>query len=156
MKSATIKTAFVYARTYRGREAEEGFSIPDQLARMRSYCEKNRIQLVKEYVEPDRFTTTDNRPQFLQVMDDALEGPQRIDYIIVHSFSRAFRNLDTMHSHLRLLESKQIRLISITQEVDETAPARLMTMIYDMVDKLNSSENLKRIKRAHRKNASQQ
>ena len=156
MKDATIKTAFLYARTYGDRKAENGPSIPDELAQMRSYCEKNCIQLVKEYVARGRATTNDNRTQFQQVMADALESPQRIDCIIVHSFSRASRNLDDMIVHVRRLRAKRIRLISITQEVDETAPGRMMMMIHGLVDRLNSSESSKRVKRARRAIDSQQ
>ena len=153
MKSATPKTALVYARVSTGRQAEKDLSIPDQLAQMRSYCEKNRIQLLNEYVDPGRTATNDNRPKFQQMMSDALEGERRINYVIVHSFSRAFRNMQDMAYHVRRLNSKRVRLISITQECDETPMGRMMMLLYGFSDEMYSSENGKHVKRARRENA---
>lgn len=54
----------LYARVSTDRQFKKDLSIPDQLQRMRSFCDARGYTIVGEYVEEGRTATDDNRPQF--------------------------------------------------------------------------------------------
>lgn len=153
MAASRKRTAVIYARVSTQRQAEKDLSIPDQLDRMRAWCISNDVQIIGEYIEPGRSATSDNRPEFQRMMNYVMESQEKVDYIVVHSFSRAFRNADDMMHYVRQLKCKRTRLVSITQTVDETPIGQLMMLIYGFVDEMNSTENAKHVTRAMRKSA---
>ncbi len=83
----------IYARVSTGRQAENELSIPDQLRQMRQWAERNGHVVVKEYIEPGASATDDKRPVFQDMMADAtLKGTSPFQLVVVHSFSRFFRD----------------------------------------------------------------
>src|SRR5260370_33813954 len=84
--------AELYLRVSTGRQAEHDLSIPDQRRQLRAYCEAKGIQIVAEFVESGASATDDRRPEFQRMMDAASQKPPTFDTIIVHSFSRFFRD----------------------------------------------------------------
>ena len=148
-----FKKAVLYARVSTGKQAEKDLSIPDQVARVRDYCSTHGYEIVEAYIEPGRSATTDNRPEFQKMMHRVLDGDELISAIIVHSLSRAFRNVEDMILYLKRLRAQKIRLISITQDVDDGPMGRFVSLFYGMVDEMNSAENSKHVKRARRENA---
>src|SRR5208282_4589021 len=82
----------LYARVSTSRQADNELSIPDQLRQMRQWAERNGHVVVKEYIEPGATATDDKRPVFQDMMLDAEQKPAPFQLIIVHSFSRFFRD----------------------------------------------------------------
>jgi len=78
---------------------------------------------------------------------------EAISAIIVHSFSRAFRNVTDLAIYLRDLKKNGIRLISVTQDIDDSPIGKFVTLFYGLVDEMNSAENSKHVSRARRENA---
>ncbi|MGI6562432.1 MAG: recombinase family protein [Clostridia bacterium] len=66
-----IKAA-AYARYSSDNQREE--SIEAQLRAIREYCDRNGIRLVKIYTDEARSATTDDRPGFLQMIQDSALG----------------------------------------------------------------------------------
>lgn len=151
--SVTRLFVFLYARVSTDRQVTKDISIPDQLHRMRAYCEAQGYEIVAEYVEEGRTATNDNRPAFQEMMQRALEGGENIHAIILHSFSRGFRNVTDLALYLRNLKKVGTRLVSITQDVDDSPIGRFVTLFYGLVDEMNSAENSKHVKRALEENA---
>src|SRR5271155_4573440 len=84
----------IYARVSTPRQAENDLSIPDQLRQMRQWAERNGHVVVKEYIEPGNTATDDRRPAFQDMMFDAtMKGTAPFQLIVVHSFSRFFRDM---------------------------------------------------------------
>ncbi len=153
MPSEESKVAVLYARVSTERQFEKDLSIPDQLQRMKSYCEDHGYTVAGEYIEEGRSATDDNRPAWQDMTQRVLSGTEPITAIIVHSFSRAFRNVTDLTIYLRQFGSVGARLISVTQDVDDTPVGRFVTIFYGLVDEMNSAENSKHVKRARRENA---
>src|SRR4051812_17370917 len=98
----------------------EGISLPAQ----REACERRARELdaeiVAEYVEPGRTATSmDKRPVFQEMMAH-LRTARDIDYIIVHEFSRLFRN--ALDAAITKAELKKVgaRVISTVLNLDES------------------------------------
>ena len=80
--------AAAYARYSSDNQREE--SIDAQLRAIREYCDRNGIRLVKIYTDEARSATTDDRPGFLQMIQDSALG--LFDAVIVHKLDRFSRD----------------------------------------------------------------
>ena len=145
--------ALLYARVSTIGQAKKELSVDDQLYQMRNWCKERQKVILVEYLELGRSATNDERPEFQKMISDAMERHKAIDCIVVHSFSRAFRNVNDMVIYCRMLKKKNIRLISITQPVDESDMGQMMQLIYGVMDQMFSSENSKHVRRGRRANA---
>ena len=100
-------------------------------------------------------TTDDRRPAFQAMLSGAL-GPERpFDVVIVHSFSRFFRDAYKFEYHRRKLDKSGISVISITQEVGEDPMGDMVRQILNLFDEYQSKENAKHVLRAMNENARQ-
>lgn len=88
----------IYARVSTSKQAEQNISIPDQIVRARQFAKKRGIKVVAEYVEPGASGRDDRRPQFQAMIEAATRRPKPFDVVLVHSFSRFFR--DEVHFEL--------------------------------------------------------
>ena len=91
--AASSPRAAVYLRVSTGRQAEHDLSIPDQRAQTHGWVKQRGWHLVAEYVEPGASATDDRRPEFQKMIERACDGENAFDVIVVHSFSRFFRDV---------------------------------------------------------------
>jgi site-specific DNA recombinase len=147
--------AVLYLRVSTGRQAEHDLSIPDQRRQLLAYCEGKGWQVVSEYVEPGASATDDRRPEFQRMMDAAAARPPMFDVILVHSFSRFFRDQFQLEFYVRHLAKNGLRLISITQDLGDDPMSVMMRRIMALFDEYQSKENAKHTLRAMRENARQ-
>jgi len=152
---AAAKRAVFYLRVSTGRQAEQDLSIPDQRRQAQAYCETRGYQAVGEYVEAGASATDDRRPEFQKMMDAAAARPPTFDTIIVHSFSRFFRDQFQLEFYVRRLAKNGVRLVSITQDLGEDPMSVMMRQIMALFDEYQSKENAKHTLRAMRENARQ-
>src|SRR5689334_17721738 len=83
--------AALYMRVSTGRQAEHDLSIPDQQRQLKSWCRENGYEVVAEYVEAGASAADDRRPSFQRMIERACDGGNAFDIIVVHSYSRFFR-----------------------------------------------------------------
>jgi site-specific DNA recombinase len=145
--------AIVYARVSTTRQANHDLSIPDQIAHAERYCKERDIEIVGTYVDPGASARDDNRPQFQCMMEDVKSGRARADMVLVHSFSRFFRNTYGFAVYSRMLDKNGMRLVSMTQETGEGAQADLMRQILSSFDEYQSAETTKHVSRSMLENA---
>jgi len=148
--------AALYLRVSTKRQAEKDLSIPDQRKQLEGFCKQRGWTVAAEFVEPGASgTTEDRRPAFQAMLNSAL-GPERpFDFIIVHSFSRFFRDAYKFEYHRRKLDKSGIGVISITQEVGEDPMGEMVRQILNLFDEYQSKENAKHVLRAMNENARQ-
>ncbi len=99
---ATARAA-LYLRVSTPRQADHDLSIPDQRRQLEGYCLSHRWEVAVEFVEPGVSGTDDRRPAFQEMIDAALEKPPAFETIVVHSFSRFFRDQFQFEFYLRKL-----------------------------------------------------
>jgi DNA invertase Pin-like site-specific DNA recombinase len=100
-----------------GRQADNDLSIPDQRRQARAYCASRGWEIVADYVEPGVSATDDRRPGFQRMIDAATTKPPTFDVIVVHSFSRLFRDQFQLEFCVRRLAKNGVRLVSITHNL---------------------------------------
>ena len=114
---AAAKRAALYLRVSTGRQAEQDLSIPDQRRQAHAYCQARGYIAAAEFVAAGASATDDRRPEFQKMMDAAAAKPPTFDTIIVHSFSRFFRDQFQLEFYVRRLAKNGVRLVSITQDL---------------------------------------
>ena len=121
----TQARAALYLRVSTGRQATNDLSIPDQRRQLEAYCKAKGWEAAVEYVEPGNTATDDWRPLFQSMIEAALIKPPAFDVIVVHSFSRFFRDQFQFEFYVRKLAKNGVRLVSITQELGDEARKRV-------------------------------
>src|SRR5438034_10403656 len=147
--------AALYLRVSTGRQADNYLSIPDQRREAKGYCASRRWEIVADYVEPGASATDDRRPEFQGMFDAATTKPPAFDVILVHSFSRFFRDQFLLEFYVRRLAKNGVRLVSITQELGDDPMSNMIRQIMALFDEYQSKENAKHTLRAMKENARQ-
>ena len=152
---ASAPRVAVYLRVSTGRQAEHDLSIPDQKGQAQAWVAQRGWSVVAEYVEPGASATDDKRPQFQRMIERACDGENAFDVIVVHSFSRFFRDAFGLEFYLRKLAKHGVKLVSITQELGDDPAQVMMRQVIALFDEYQSKENAKHVLRSMKENARQ-
>ena len=122
--SLTPKRAVSYLRVSTREQAQrggaaEGFSIPAQREANKKKAMALGALIVKEFVDRGESARSANRPE-LQKMLHYLQEAGDIDYVIVHKLDRLARNRADDVDINRILDQTDTRLISTTENIDQT------------------------------------
>src|SRR3546814_9875539 len=98
--------AALYLRVSTTRQAEKELSIPDQSRQLTAYCAGKGWSVAAEYTERGASGTNENRPELQRLMSDATRVEKPFDVVVVHSFSRFFRDAYKFEFHRRKLEKQ--------------------------------------------------
>lgn len=142
-----------YARVSTTRQADHDLSIPDQLAHADRYCAERGHVIVARYVDAGASARDDNRPEFQRMLADIRSGIVAGDLLLVHSFSRFFRDTFGSAFYGRELEKFGVRVISATQEVSEDSSGGLIRNVLSAFDEYSSLETAKHVTRSMLENA---
>ncbi|WP_374308368.1 recombinase family protein [Methylocella sp.] len=147
--------AALYLRVSTGRQAEGEVSLPSQRDLTTRYCLGNGWQIVDEYVEPGATATDDRRPVFQAMLERACDADRPYDVIVVHAFSRFFRDGVGMELTVRKLRRHGVEVVSMTQPTGSDPSQEMMRQIIGIFDEYTSKENGKNVTRAMKENARQ-
>ena len=145
----------IYMRVSTGRQAESDLSIPDQRRQLNAYAVAHGWNVVSEFVDAGLSATDDRRPAFRDMIDQATDSQHPFDVILVHSFSRFYR--DSLYSewYIRKLRKAEVRVISITQPSTDDPAGNLIRNVISLFDAHQSLENGKHVLRSMKENARQ-
>jgi DNA invertase Pin-like site-specific DNA recombinase len=151
------RRAALYMRVSTGRQAEYDLSIPDQRRQLEAWCRAQGCTVAAEFIESGASAGDDRRPVFQQMIERACDGEQAFALILVHSYSRFFREAFEQEFYLRKLAKHRVRVVSITQPVgDESEPVHaMMRKVIALFDEYQSKENAKHVIRSMKENARQ-
>ena len=89
------------------------------------------------------------------MIERACDGENAFDVIVVHSFSRFFRDAFGLEFYVRKLAKHGVRLVSITQELGDDPAQVMMRQVIALFDEYQSKENAKHVLRSMKENARQ-
>jgi site-specific DNA recombinase len=153
--SPTPVRVALYLRVSTGRQVEHDLSIPDQRAQLAAWAALRGCVIATEYVEAGASATDDRRQEFQRMIERACDGDNPFDAIVVHSFSRFFRDAFGLEFYVRKLAKHGVRLVSITQELGDDPAQIMMRQVIGMFDQYQSRENAKHVLRSMKENARQ-
>jgi site-specific DNA recombinase len=156
-QSVSGSRAALYMRVSTGRQAGHDLSIPDQRSQLNAWCRAKGYSVIAEFIEAGASATDDRRPVFQQMIERACDGDQTFDLIVVHSYSRFFREAFEQEFYLRRLAKHGVKVVSMTQPVrDESEPVQaMMRKVIALFDEYQSKENAKHVIRSMKENARQ-
>jgi site-specific DNA recombinase len=149
------KRAVLYLRVSTGRQVAGEVSLPSQRELTRTHCEANGWTVVDEYVEPGASATDDRRPVFQRMMEAARDADRPFDVIVVHAFSRFYRNGAEMELTIRNLRKHGVEVVSVTQPTGDDPTQDMIRQMIGIFDEYTSRENGKNVTRAMRESAKQ-
>jgi site-specific DNA recombinase len=89
------------------------------------------------------------------MISDVTRPEQPFDVVIVHSFSRFFRDAYLFEFYRRKLAKHGVEIVSITQELGNDPMADMVRQILNVFDEYQSKENSKHVRRTMIENARQ-
>ena len=107
------------------------------------------------FIEPGASATDDSRPELQRMIDAAVSSDRPFDVVVVHSFSRFFRDAFQLELYRRKLAKVDVRLESITQHTSDDSTGDMYRQMLAVFDEHNSRENAKHTLRAMKENARQ-
>ncbi len=144
--------AVIYLRVSTGKQAKKDISLPDQRKQLRDHCKHHAYIVAGEYKDA-KSGRDDKRPGFQAMLDDIKRGGLGCDLIIVHSYSRFYRDEVYSELHIRSLAKMGIRVISLTQKTDDSPEGQLTRRILGLFDEYSSNETSKHVTRSQAYNA---
>ena len=145
------KVAVAYARFSSNNQREE--SIDAQLRAIREYCEKENIELIAEFTDEAVSGKTDDREDFQNMVNQLLKGHLQVDYVLVHKFNRFARNKFDSALYKKKLRDIDIRVVSVTQKIDDTPEGELLEGFLETIDQYYSANLAVEVRKGLRENA---
>lgn len=120
MKNKTIERVACYVRVSTDTQAEQGYSIDEQIGRLTAYCKAMDWRIVKIYTDAGYSGGNMNRP----ALTDLIEAAQSrlIDAVVVYKLDRLSRSQrDTLTIIEGFLEHG-VDFVSMTENFDTSTP----------------------------------
>ena len=145
--------AALYARVSSERQ-DVDLSVAAQLRALRDYAKKNGYSIARQYVDEAESGRTADRPQFRKMIEEGSQPSAPFQVILVWKFSRFTRKREHAVAFKSMLRRKGIRVVSITEQADDTPTGRLLEAIIESVDEFYSENLAQEVTRGMREAAS--
>lgn len=116
-----------YARFSSDNQRTE--SIDAQVRAMNQFCKQNHWQVVATYTDEARSATTDNRPQFQQMITDSSKG--LFDIVLVHKLDRFSRDRYDSAIYKKRLKKNNVKLCSVLERMDDSPESIMMESVLE-------------------------
>ena len=143
------KVAVIYARY--SSAAQRDVSIEQQAAECRKFAQREGLEVVRLYDDHAISGTTDNRPQFQQMIADSAKG--LFDYVIVYTLDRFARNQYDSVVNKRILRDNGVRVLAAMENLRDDPTGRLMESVLEGFAQYFSEELKQKVVRGMRNNA---
>ncbi|QWH03699.1 recombinase family protein [Bacillus mycoides] len=136
----------IYARVSTTEQAEEGYSIDEQIRLLHQYCEREGYVVYKEYVDRGvSGKSIKGRAALQQLLNDAKE--KLFDIVLVWKSNRLARNILDMLKIVDFLKQRNITFRSYSEQYEtETSTGKLqfnMMAVIAEFERDNIAENVK-------------
>ena len=145
--------AALYARVSSERQ-DVDLSVAAQLRALRDYADKNGYVVAREFVDEAESGRVANRPQFREMIEEASRPNAPFQEILVWKFSRFTRKREHAVAFKSMLRRKGIRVVSITEQADDSPTGKLLEGIIESVDEFYSENLAQEVMRGMREAAS--
>ena len=150
---ATFTPVALYARVSSDRQ-DVDLSVAAQLRALRDYADRNGYVVAREYIDEAESGRIADRPQFSKMIDEASRPEAPFKEILVWKFSRFTRKREHAVAFKSMLRRRGVRVISITEQADDTPTGKLLEAIIESVDEFYSENLAQEVTRGMREAAS--
>ena len=117
---------------------EEGFSIAAQREACARLLAERGWELVEEYADKGESARTADRPALRAMLARVAEGGD-VEAVVVYKVDRLARNIEDHVAIRALLRRRGVALVSVTENLDETASGRLVEGIHALMAEFYSA-----------------
>lgn len=148
----TVRAA-IYARVSTEDQAVRGYSIPDQLMKLRLYCKNRDMEIVEEYVD-DGYSgrNVSRRPAYRKMM--SRDEMYRWDVVVVLKMDRIHRNAKNFMEMMDQLRKHDKDFLSVMDQINTSnAMGRFVMDTMQRIAQLESEQIGERTKMGMRQKA---
>ena len=145
--------AALYARVSSDRQ-DVDLSVSAQLRALRDYADKNGYLVAREFVDEAESGRIADRPEFSKMIEEASRTQAPFREILVWKFSRFTRKREHAVAFKSMLRRKGVRVVSITEQADDSPTGKLLEGIIESVDEFYSENLAQEVLRGMREAAS--
>lgn len=156
MKQGGKIMASVYMYTRVSTELQsDNFSLPAQRQTIKQYADYMGYKIIREYCDNGKSgKNAQNRPQFMQMMEDIENGTDKIKYVIVFKLSRFGRNAADTLFYLQLMQDYGVNLISVNDSINSgIATGKIMISVLSAMCELERENILEQTQYGRRQKA---
>ena len=133
----------IYARYSSHSQREE--SIEGQLKVCYDFAQRNGYSVIGEYIDRALSGTTDNRPQFLKMINDS--SKKHFSGVLVYQLDRFARNRYDSATYKAKLKKNGVRVLSARENITDDASGILVEGLLEAMAEYYSVELSQKIKR---------
>lgn len=137
------KYAVIYARYSSSAQTEQ--SIEGQLSVCYDYAEKNGYTIIREYIDRAISGRSDDRPDFLRMMDDAKKGG--FQYVLVYKLDRFARNRYDSAIYKYQLKKSGVKVISCMENIGDNPESIILEAVLEASAEYYSIDLSQKVKR---------
>ena len=145
--------AALYARVSSERQ-DVDLSVSAQLRALRDYAERNGYIVAREYIDEAQSGRVADRPEFQKMLNEASRPEAPFREILVWKFSRFTRKREHAVAFKSMLRRRGVRVVSITEQADDTPTGKLLEAIIESIDEFYSENLAQEVTRGMREAAS--
>ena len=149
--SIEILNVVIYARFSSSKQNET--SIEAQLKECYDFCRRNNYNVVGEYIDRARSAKSDNRPDFLKMIDDSSKN--KFKGIVVYQLDRFSRNRYDSATYKAKLKKNGVKVYSAKESITDDASGVLIESVLEGMAEYYSAELSQKVKRNLKLNAEQ-
>ena len=142
--------AVIYARY--SSHSQRDVSIDQQVKAITEYAAQRKLTIVQVYADRAISGTTDNRPEFKRMIEDA--KAEAWQYVIVYSLDRFSRDRFDAITYKQILKSHGIRVLSAMENISEEPTGVILESVLEGLAQYYSMELSQKIRRGLNDNAS--
>lgn len=141
--------AAIYARFSSHNQRSESIEI--QVENSRAYCEREGLQVVREYCDYAQTGRNVNRAEFQRMMNDAKLG--LFDFVVIYKVTRIMRNRDEMALARIMLRKAGVEILYAGEEIASGSSGVLQLGMLEVLAEWESAIDSERIRDGIQKNA---
>lgn len=148
-RSDSADTAVIYARY--SSHNQRDVSIDQQVKAINNFAEQHGLKIISVYADRAISGTTDRRPEFQRMIEDAKSGAFR--YVIVYSTDRFARDRFDAITYKKILRDHGIRVLSAVENISDDPSGILLESVLEGLSEYYSRELSQKIRRGLQDNA---
>ena len=117
------KRCYLYTRVSTDKQEEEGYSLPEQEARLKEYAEKHSMEVVETFCEKGvSGKNIEDRDEYKAMMKRLRVDADEVGYVLVTDITRFGRNLADTVNGIEDMQEVDAYLISVKENLDSSDP----------------------------------
>jgi DNA invertase Pin-like site-specific DNA recombinase len=145
--------AAIYTRKSRIIPGQQDYSMEFQADDAHAYAQRQGWIIQDIYADPHKTGRNSKRKELRRLKHDILAG--KVDVVVIHRIDRLYRNLTGLLGFVQLLIEHDVRLVSITEQIDTSTPWGMLVLqvlgaLAEMLVR-QTSERVRRMKAARAK-----